>query len=274
LLRTFLLLLILWLTAAGTIHAAGLPAETALAARSFQQMAGENHRYSLDFLVFKDLAEGQLRLTAEKTPGRYRAELTAATLGVASWLSGDRIQSYISIMEEDGAGGLRSVSHESSIHKRKRGKWSDRQKRYLFDYRAGKVTHEKGENGKFRPGLVFELPNDRVPVDILTGFYNLRAGVYGALTPGTHIKIPTFTTQGVSEIEVEVLSGSARFANPLFPTSGTLLRIKVDPEVFDTGGADLYAWFDEEGRPARGVVKNVIGLGDVYGRLHEEQKQP
>jgi hypothetical protein len=42
--------------------------------------------------------------------------------------------------------------------------------------------------------------------------------------------------------------------------------------VFDTKGADLYVWFDDTGRPARGIVENVIGMGDVYGHLREEQK--
>jgi hypothetical protein len=237
-------------------------------------MAGEHHEYTLDFLVFKDLAEGGLQLVAEKTPGRYRAELVAHTLGVASWLSGDRTQSYVSVMEEDAAGRLRSVSYESTIHKRKGGKWSDRQKRYHFDYQAGKVYQERGVNGQFTPGLVFELPSGEVPVDILTGFYNLRAGVYGRLTPGTHLHIPTFTSSGISTIDVEVLTGPGRLAWPFFPASGILLQVRVDPEVFDTGDAALFVWFDETGRPARGIVENVIGMGNVYGRLREEQLSP
>ena len=271
----FLSLLLLGLITATTVHSAALPhAGTVLAARPLQQLVGENHLYTLDFLIFRNLAAGQLRLTAEKAPGRYRAELVANTLGLASQLTGDRTQSYVTVMEEDGTGRLRSVSHEATIHKRKNGVWNDRQKRYRFDYRAGKVYQEKGENGQFRPGLVFELPAERQPVDILTGFYNLRTGVYGALTPGVHLKIPTFTTKGISEIEVEVLNGPDRLADPFFPTTGTLLRIRVDPEVFDTGGADLFAWFDEAGRPARGIVEKVIGLGNVYGHLREGQNQP
>ena len=114
----------------------------------------------------------------------------------------------------------------------------------------------------------------QMPVDILTGFYNLRIGVYGALNPGAHLKIPTFTTAGISEIEVEVLTGPERQARPFFPAAGTLLRVKVDPEVFNTGRAALYVWFDGAGHPARGIVENVIGLGDVYGRLREEPKLP
>lgn len=267
-------LALLGLLAAGTVPSFGAAGPVSPATAALQQMSGEHHRYTLDFLVFKDLAEGHLQLTAAKEPGRYRAELVAKTLGVASWLTGDRTQSYVSIMEEEPSGRLRTVTYESAIHKRRWGRWVDRRKRYRFDYQAGKVYQEKGEDGQFRPGPVFQLPTKGTPVDILAGFYNLRAGAYGQLTPGARLKIPTFTTRGIAEIEVEVLTGPARQARPFFPSGGVLLKVKVDPEVFDTGGADLYAWFDETGRPARGIVENVIGLGDVYGRLREEQPQP
>jgi hypothetical protein len=84
------------------------------------------------------------------------------------------------------------------------------------------------------------------------------------------LTIPTFTSRGIAEIVIEVMRGPQRLARPFFPATGTLLRVTVDPEVFDTKGADLYVWFDETGRPARGIVENVIGLGDVYGHLREE----
>lgn len=242
--------------------------------QSFREMAGERHEYAIDFLLFRNLAEGHLQMTNSHTPGGFRAELVARTLGVASRLTGERTQRYVSVMEEDGAGRLRPVSHESSVHKRKSGVWQHRQKRYRFDYAAGKVYQERGKDGTFTPGLVFELPAEETPVDILTAFYNLRAGVYGALTPGLRLQIPTFTSRGISEISVEVMAGKTRPVRPSFPNGGTLLRVWVDPEIFETGGAALYVWFDAAGRPAHGVVENVIGLGDVHGRLREEPKLP
>lgn len=274
-LRNALMLLAIFCLLGTGPAAAGTGADAGFPILPLTQMVGEKHAYTLDFLVFKGLAEGHLQFSAEKTPGRYRAELVARTLGIASWLSGDRTQSYVSVMEDDGSGRLRSISHQSGIHKKKRGTWSDRQKRYRFDYQAGKVYQERGTDGRFRPGPVFVLPaGPNPPVDILTAFYNLRTGVYGALTPGARLQIPTFTSRGIAEIAVEVLAGPQRLARPFFPAPGTLLRIKVDPEIFDTGGSDLYVWFDEAGRPARGIVEDVIGLGDVYGRLREEQRLP
>jgi hypothetical protein len=209
-------------------------------------------------------------LSAEPHSGRYRAELVARTLSVAAWLTGERTQRYVAVMEEVPGHGVRSVSYESSILKRKNGQWTDRRKRFRFDYQAGKVYYEKGEGARFQLAAVYPLPPGETPVDILTGFYNLRIGTYGALVPGARMRIPTFTTRGISSIDVEVLAGPARSARAFFPAAGTLLRIKVDPEVFDTGGADLYAWLDAKGQPARGIVEDVIGMGDVFGRLREE----
>lgn len=272
--RIMILLLMSWLMLTGLAAAAESTPPGPSVQQTIQKMTGERQLYSLDFQLFKGLAEGRLQLTEDHVPGRYRAELVARTLGVASWLTGDRTQRYVSIMEADAAGRLRSLSYESSVRKRKSGEWRDRQKRYRFDYQAGKVYQEKGENGQFAPGQVFELPREQPPVDILTGLYNLRAGVYGQLTPGARLQIPTLTSKGISMIEVEVLTGPARQTRPYFPATGVLLQVKVDPEVFNTGDADLYAWFDETGRPARGLVENVIGLGDVYGHVREEPMRP
>ena len=159
-----ILLLPLLLLFLGTPSGESTPA---LPAAPLQAMVGEDYAYTLDFLVFKDLAEGRLRLLPEELPGRYRAELVARTLGVASWLSGERTQSYVSVMEDDGTGKLRSVSHLASIHKKKQGEWNDRQKRYRFDYQAGKVYQEKGSNGDFTPGSVFELPAGEPGADLI-----------------------------------------------------------------------------------------------------------
>lgn len=261
------------LMASGPAGAEPLPAG-GLPPRTLRDLVGEHQVYAIDFLFFKKLAEGELRLSEGLQPGRYRAELVARTLGVAAWLTGDRTQRYVAEMEADRSGRLRSVSYESAVLKRKGGLWNDRRKRYLFDYPGGKVHLEKGEGGNFSPVASYDLPAQRTPVDILTGFYNLRLGAYGAVVPGARLKIPTFTTRGISDIDVEVLAGPLRSAGAFFPKEGVLLRVRVDPEVFDTGGSDLYAWFDGAGRPARGIVEGVIGMGDVYGYPREEKKLP
>lgn len=235
-----------------------------------QDLVAEHHVYSLDFLVFRNLAEGELRLRAADQPGVLRAELIGRTLGVAAWLTGDRTQRYISFMEKQADGSLRSLSHESQILKRKADGWQNRRKHYRFDYVQRKVFQTKARSGGFSPSKEFDLPAGEQPVDILTGFYNLRAGCYGALIPGRRLEIPSFSSKGLSTIGIEVLLPAERQELTFFPSNGTLLQVTLDPEVFETTDGNMYIWFNDSGQPARGILENVIGLGDVRGRLRKE----
>jgi hypothetical protein len=49
-----------------------------------------------------------------------------------------------------------------------------------------------------------------------------------------------------------------------------LALAKIDPEIFETGSGNLYFWFNNDGVPERGIVEDVIGLGDVQGYLAKE----
>jgi hypothetical protein len=49
-----------------------------------------------------------------------------------------------------------------------------------------------------------------------------------------------------------------------------LLSATLDPEVFDTDSGNLFFWFDDAGIPERGIVEDIIGMGDVRGSLVEE----
>lgn len=238
--------------------------------RSIDQLVGEHRLYAIDFLVFKRVAAGELALRPTAEPGVYEAQLTGRTLGVAAWLTGDRTQHYRSRMRLTEEGRLRSLVHESEIVKRKQGGWRHSGKRYTFDDARRQVVQERARNGEFSPGKVFELAAGESPADILTAFYNLRLGVYGAIVPGRRILIPTFSSKGSHNIVVDVLTTAERAPYRFFPDSGWLLRCRVDPEVFGTGRGELFIWLDESGAPARGIIEDLIGLGDVKGYQEDE----
>ena len=232
-------------------------------------LVGENYHYAIDFFLFKRLAAGELSFHQTETPGIYEAEVVGRALGVAAWLTGDRTQRYVSRMQLMPDGSLRSLVHESQIIKRKRGKWQNSGKRYSYNYQLGQVVKERGRDGKFSAPEIYELPEAGRPVDILTAFYNLRFGVYGALTPGRRLTIPTFAKTSVNEIVVEVLSAEDHVAQTFFPTSGVLLKIRVDPEIFETQRGELMVWLDDNGVPGRGIIEDLIGLGDLRGYLED-----
>lgn len=234
-----------------------------------QGPAAEHHVYNLDFIFFRNLAEGELKLETTDNPDVLRAELVGRTLGIAAWLTGDRTQRYTAFMEKQKDGSLRSLTFESQVVKRKNGRWKTTHKRFRFDERRHRVFLEKARNGIFSVDKQFEFQEGQSPVDILTGFYNLRAGRYGEVRSGRRLQVPTVTSKGFGQIEVAVLTPEEGREIGFFPKEGILLQVTLDPEVFETSAGGMYIWFDETGRPARGAVEDVIGLGDVKGFLRE-----
>lgn len=233
-----------------------------------EKMVGENLSYDISFLWFDRLAQGKLTFSRGERPDTYRAVLEARTLGVAAWLTKDRVQRYVSEMEVGPDGKLRSLSHESHIIKGKGDEIKDRTNRYGFDYGKRQVRYQRARNGKFYKDVLLPMTEGDSPNDILTAFYNFRAGFFGPLKEGRRYVIPTFDREGTEEIVVEVLSPRERPKDDFLPRKGLLCRVILDQEVFDTGGGLVYVWFDKYDRPSRGVVENVVGLGNVRGRLH------
>jgi len=230
---------------------------------------GEYLVYDISFLWFERLAEGRLSLVVGERPGTYRAVLEAKTLGIAAWLTGNRVQRYVSQMEMGSDGRLRSLSFESHIIKGEGSRYSDTTRRYTFDHDKNQVRYQRARKGKFYKDELLPMSGQAAPNDVLTAFYNFRAGFLGPVQPGRRYAIPTFSRKGSEDILVEILTPGERPDDPFFPSGGLLGRVTLDEEVLDTGGGAVYVWFDDLGRPQRGIVENVIGLGDVRGMLHE-----
>jgi hypothetical protein len=265
-----------WVILLALLMVAPLPAaETgsdAAVVQPIQALTGEDYRYRIDFLFFNHLAEGTLRLLPTEQPSVYRAELIGRTLGIASWLAGDRTQTYRSTMQLMPNGVLRSLQHTSHIRKRRWGHWQNRTKIRRFDYQAREIFEQKLNGAVVMSESVHKMPPGQDPVDILTAFYNLRLGAYGELRRGRTLLIPTYSGKGFVPIEVVVMTERDQAAHGFFPNHGLLLEASIDPEVFDTNSGHLYIWFDRQGIPDRGVIEDLIGLGDVRGT--RERKAP
>lgn len=234
------------------------------------ELAGEDCTYGIDFLFFSRLAEGELRLAVTKEAHVLRAELIGRTLGIASWLTGERTQTYRSLMRIMPDGSLESIEHESEISKKRWGRWKNQRKTRRFDYERGTITETRFKQGVVSSSKQLVIPDGKHPVDILTAFYNLRSGVYGPLQRGTRILIPTYSGKGFIDFEVNVLTREEQRRQEYFPAHGVLVQVTVDPEVFETNSGSLYVWFDETGVPGRGIIEDLIGLGDVRGYLDKE----
>ena len=103
--------------------------------------------------------------------------------------------------------------------------------------------------------------------DILTTLYNFRSGAYGKTMTEAPLIVPTFGHGSSSDIKIEIALPPRKSARDFFNSCRPLLKVSVDREVFDTGGGFVYACLDSQGRPLKGIVENVLGLGDVWGSL-------
>jgi len=231
-----------------------------------EALTGEDLNYDIDFLWFDHLAEARLTFKKLEEPDTYEAVLEARTLGVIAWITSDRTQRYVSRMKRMPDGSLRALFYESRIIKGKGKKRKDRTNAYFFDHEKNEVIHRRGKDGVFYKEEVIPMGSE-APNDVLTAFYNFRLERFGPIVPGASYAIPTYSLDGSPTIRVEVLTDEQRKDYPFFPEGGTLCRGLPSPEIFDTGGGWVYVWFDDTGRPARGIVENVIGLGDAKGTL-------
>ena len=234
--------------------------------RSIKSLVGEHLSYEISFLWFNHLAEGTITLTQGEQSGTYLVVMQAETLGVAAFFTRHRIEKYQTLMKVDGSGLLHPLWHSSHAI---RGEGKSRREKVTktsFDYASGRVRFQKIKNGKVYADQWFEMDKDRPLFDILSALYNLRLGFYGQ--PGRDtIHIPTFHRKGTQDIVVEPLDKLNHEDKTYFSENSIPCRILVDPSVFGTKGRDLLVSFDAEMQPEKGIIKDVIGLGDVRGKL-------
>ncbi|MBW6510764.1 MAG: DUF3108 domain-containing protein [Desulfuromonadaceae bacterium] len=234
-------------------------------------LIGSHYRYDISFLWFDRLASGELSLAATAIPGQYQATLEARTLGVAAWLTGNRVHRYVALMEATADDGrLRTLRFESHVIKGQGKKLKDRAKEYVFNYEKKRVDFRRASNDQFSPIEV--LPMGDPPLnDFLTVFTNFRMGFFGSPAPGETLELDTFERGHPATIIVTAMPPSPAEHQTFFPPGGKLFQISMGDDILDTGGGKVFLWFDSLERPARAVVENVIGIGDVKGTLREEQ---
>ena len=93
-------------------------------------------------------------------------------------------------------------------------------------------------------------------------------------TPQTNTLFLDFSGMRVNTAD-EVDRIIASVEQVLKPLAGRVVSIVnydsfwVDPEVFDTSDGTIYIWYDDEGRPARGIIEDIAGIGDIRGVMRE-----
>lgn len=234
---------------------------------ALQRFVGLDRHYNLSFLLFDRLAAGQLSFSRDpSSPQRYRARLEAKTLGVAAWLTGDKVQQYETLMELTPQGRLQPLEYTAIVHKKKGTEVVDHVKLYTFDSVGRTITLTRSNDGKKEVKKPIKISGKIFPVDFLTAGFNFISGADGPIMAGKRKEIIIFTDKGEQTILLEVLRPEEWPKDPFFRKGqGILLKIILPPKILDTGGGVVYALLDAEFFPARVLVKNVLGMGDVQG---------
>jgi hypothetical protein len=229
-------------------------------------LLGEKLTYNVSFLWFKKIARGEISLEAGERKGTYLATLKAKTRGMAAFFTRNRVETYMTLMEEGPDGLLRPLLQTADTKKDKDGLETHRQTSYAFDFPARQVTYHKTINGVAKQKLQMDMDEEAPAYDFLSAFYNLRLGRLGSVDPGRDVKLAAFSRKGPKEIVIHRLldeeSQRLNFSDDLM-----LCKVLLDPDTFKTKGRDVYVGFDDLLRPQFAVIKNVIGLGDVRGEL-------
>lgn len=234
-------------------------------------MVGEQLSYDVSFLWFKRLAEGTISLKPGPETGQYVAMLEARTLGLTAFLTRHRIESIETLMEIGPDGFLRPLRQQAHTI---RGEGKGRQERirsYHFDHQQREVHYRNWKTGKTEQEKTYQMDKPGPVYDIMSAFYNVRAGLFGPVVRGRHIAVPTFTRRGTEDVVVARVVQEEQQRQPYFPADSLLCKVLVNPETFGTKGRDIFVQFDEGMVPHRAVVKNVVGLGDVRGVLRTKR---
>jgi len=231
-----------------------------------EELVGERMEYDISFLWFKHLAEGSIRLERGKEQGTYLATMEARTLGLAAFVTRQRVEKYQTLMEIGPNGLLRPQLHSSHTFRGTGASRKEKRTTYRFDFANRRVNYHKIKSAMLVADEDFELGTAGNVYDILSAFYNLRLGTLGEIGQ-QQINIPALHRKGSEEIVVAPITEQERKREKFFAATGRVCKVLVDPEVFKTQGRELFVSFDEAYRLDRGIIKNVIGLGDVKGVL-------
>lgn len=229
-------------------------------------LLNEHLVYDISFLWFDRLAEGSIELTMGEEPDTFLILMQAKTLGLAAFLTSNRVEKFQTLMRIGADGLLQPLWHSSHTLRDKGSSRTEKITKYIFDYETNRVRYQKIKNQKTYTDEWFNLNEGQPQFDILSALYNLRLGYYGVVGE-KRILIPTFHHKGQQDIVVELLEKKSRKDRKFFADDPIQTRILVDPTVFGTKGRDMLTSFDAAMRPKKGIIKNVIGLGDVRGTL-------
>lgn len=233
---------------------------------AYARFLNESLEYDLSFMWFERLAVGTMEFLPTDLPDQFLLRMEARTRGLAALFTRNRIEKFETLVDINSDGRLRPLLHSSHRITGSGDSISERIARYTFDYEEGTILYQRIRNGKISDDQWFDLDPHHPVFDILSALYNFRLGFFGWPDSGP-VLIPTFHHRGEQDILVELFVDPSSRDKQFFSSDMSVYRVLMDPVVFNTHSRDVFISFDQEMRLDKGIIKRLVGLGDLRGEL-------
>ena len=232
------------------------------------QYLGEHLVYQIGFWLFSHCGEASVSLC--KTPSRniYVATMQGKTVGLVDWLLGHYRYSYTSYAGYDQDAD-RLYPLFFSLRKKRKDKVSVRT--VTFNYKDKELIFARQGSKGERSHKITPMKRGILYEDYLTLFYNFRHGYYGPLRRGKTYHLPLHIHEGFQYLDLTIGSERERekALSQELDTKGKdyLVRFRVLKEDVSSKSGKILGWLSKDGVPTKGVIKDVIFFGDLWGVL-------
>ncbi|MBU1627426.1 DUF3108 domain-containing protein [bacterium] len=145
-------------------------------------------------------------------------------------------------------------------------------KKFYYDKNKGVLVEELWKDGVLEKSKEKPLAEKDFHEDIVSAFYNVRLQAYGKVEEGKKFVVQSMHRDGKFYFTISVLEGKAkekiaskdedsRYKGKYY------VEVMTPKEVFDAQGGRLFIGFTDELLPYFVLVKKVLGIGTIRGKL-------
>jgi hypothetical protein len=233
-----------------------------------KKFEGEVLKYNIGFWLFKKV--GTVTFKCDRNSNDLVVTIDACTVGFFDKII-HRHNIYRTIMKvEDGTNRLMPISsYEKKIKREK-----ERVMITNYDYEKNICEYKTWREGVIRKEGSVRLEPDKCD-DMISVSYNFRNEIYGEVKDGTGFNITTVYKDKFPGFSVNVHSAdnSDEFSKwkDIIPNVKYVADVLLDPEILDSKEGKLVVLYTEDLIPVGFIAKDIIGFGDLYGFLVEDE---
>jgi len=233
-----------------------------------KKFEGEVLKYKIGFWLFKKV--GIATFKCERNSNNLVVTIDAGTAGFLDKII-HRHNIYRTIMKiEDGTNRLMPVSSYEKKIKRKK----ERVMITNYDYDNNMCEYKTWRNGVIHKEGSVKLEPDKCD-DMISVSYNFRNEIYGEVKEGASFNITTVYKDKSTNLNVNVSFADSAVElskwKDIIPDVKYVTNVALDPEVLDSKEGKLVVLYTEDLIPVCFIAKDVIGFGDLYGLLVEDE---